>query len=378
MKCLKRLRIFWFLAVFRRYLALATGQEQIIFINLKNYIVCMGNKTKAKKEVHQYIKEYILSEEATQIMNSSDTFNEEGFDIWSFKKLILLEYYLKPYLTILQSRGYTCYFIDLFSGCGANKVSGEKVTSIGSSILSLLRGIVPIKSKSINYHFKKWFFVDYNPTFCQSLRRRAMKTLEILNKKYGENLVIDENVKILEGDCNEKINEIILEIEKESNGHKIAVLAFIDPYTFTNINWKTWKTLLKLRYVDIIFTFPINTLKRGLSQCKEMEKYLPPSLIELVKVRDITKIEDEEFSKRYAAEIAGIVNRPINYSEKGISVKNSKNSELYRIWLFTYSDPAANLTSNLVKELDRIDPSSLKMMFEKAKGKQKSILDEYS
>src|SRR3989344_513199 len=94
-----------------------------------------------KKEISDYIEYYTKSEDAKNITNSSEIINKEGFDVWSFKKLIFLEYYIKPYLNILLSRGYKCYFIDFFSSCGVNKIENENITSIGSPIISLLKGI---------------------------------------------------------------------------------------------------------------------------------------------------------------------------------------------------------------------------------------------
>jgi len=217
----------------------------------------MPKEISKKKEISKYIEYYTKSEDTKKIIESSKIINEEGFDLWSFKKLILLEYYIKPYLSILLNRNYKCFFIDFFSSCGANKIEGEEITSIGSPIISLLKGVIPNKSKNRNNRFHKWFFIDNQEDYCKALECRIIKTLEIINKRYKEKLKINEDVKILCGDCNEKIIDIIKDIKKEEN-NKIAVLAFIDPYTFTNIKWKTWEKLLDLTYVDIIFTFTLH------------------------------------------------------------------------------------------------------------------------
>lgn len=73
-----------------------------------------------KKEIQNYLKDYVDSSDAKDIINSSKIINGEGFNLWSFKKLIFLEYYLKPYLLILSKKyKRKCYYIDFFSSGGA-------------------------------------------------------------------------------------------------------------------------------------------------------------------------------------------------------------------------------------------------------------------
>jgi len=327
-----------------------------------------------KKEVRSYLEYYTKSEDSTQIVASSGTLNNEGFNLWSFKKLIFLEYYVPPYLNILSSKGYTCFFIDFFSSCGANQIENQEITTIGSPIVSLLKGVFHVKSRGTNNRFKKWFFIDKDEKFCTALKERVLTTLEIINKRNNENLKMGTDVEILCGDCNEKIDSVITQINKEAELHKIAVLAFIDPYKFTNIEWATWDKLLKLRYVDIIFTFPISTIKRGFSQCKNPEKYLPPSLI--ASCDHDLKVPDEEFERLYAQDIVNLVQRGIHYYKGGIKIKNTLNGELYRIELFTHSGPAMKLTSGIANELEKIKPHDIKAYIEQIFGKLKS-LDEF-
>ncbi len=326
-----------------------------------------------KKEINQYIHEYVFSDDAKHIIAASDVINKKGFGLWSFKKLIFLDYYISPFLTILQSHGFTCYFLDLFSSSGANTIRDTRCQTIGSPIISILKGVVPIKSKKINYRFNKWFFIDLDSSFCEALRKRINIVTNIINTKYAENITLDKDIHVLCGDCNIKINEVIAEINKDTKEKK-AVLAFIDPYNFTNIEWNTWKALLSLKYVDVIFTFPVNTLKRGFTQCKNLEKYLPETLLKQIPKNKIyTKIDDSEFSAAYAEEIKILVNRSITCYTKGISVKNSRNGEMYRIDLFTHCKPALQLTLPMATKLDKLSVSNLNAFFQQAQGTLKSL-----
>ncbi len=328
------------------------------------------------REIRDYIEYYIKSKDAGEVINSSDIVNKDGFDVWSFKKLIFLEYYIKPFLYILENNNFKCVFIDFFSSCGANKLIEEHVNSLGSAIISLLRGVVPNKKRGKNNRFYKWFFVDHDELFCEALEKRVLKTLKIVKERYNEELILNKDVLILCGDCNKKIDEIIEGLKKEVENEKIAILAFIDPYTFTNIEWETWKKLFSLRFVDIIFTFPIQTIERGYKRCKELHKYLSASINNLInKYKDISKIPEQDFERAYAKDISELVNRSIAHYDEGISVKSLENREIYRIELFTHCTAALKAVLPKAKELDKIDSKNFKEIVKQVCGKQKSIKD---
>ena len=111
----------------------------------------MSKNPSKKKEIIDYIFEYTTSNEAKEIIDSSKIINKGGFDLWSLKKLMFLDFYIKLHLQILENKGYKCIFLDLFSSCGANECKDTK--AIGSPIISLLKGVIPNKIKKIN---KSW------------------------------------------------------------------------------------------------------------------------------------------------------------------------------------------------------------------------------
>ncbi len=325
-----------------------------------------------KKEEVDYILEYTKSKNAKDIINSSKIFNDKGFGVWSFKKLIFLEYYLRPYLNIMIKNGFKCIFIDLFSSSGVNKIKEENIKSIGSPIISLLKGVIPIKKSGKNNRFKKWFFIEKNSSFCEALTKRVNESIKIINRECSENLK-KEDIKIICADCNKVIGKVVDNIKKEYKDEKVSILAFIDPYAFTEIEWESWKKLLSLTYVDIIFTLPLNTISRGFKNCKSPEKYLPPSLIKLSKVKNILDIN--KFSEAYAKDISKLVNRSISYYDKGIKVKNDQNKEIYRVEFFTHCENATKLCLKKAKKLDKLNVNTLRTLLHLAQGEQKSILD---
>jgi three-Cys-motif partner protein len=327
-----------------------------------------------KKEVIDFLKEYTWSDEAKEIINSSETINNEGFNLWSFKKLIFLEYYIKPYLLILsKTNKCKCYFIDFFSSCGANEVENENISSIGSPIVSLLKGVIPNHKDGLNNRFLKWIFMEQENKFHLPLENRVKKTCEIIKKKTNEDLTIGKDILLYKGDSNILINQIVKQIEIENKNEKFAVLAFIDPYKFSDVEWKALETLLKLKYVDIIYTLPTTTMKRGIDGCKQKEKYLSPSIMKLCLSKNFNNISEEKIREEYAKDIVSIVKRDISYHSDPISVKNNLNTEIYCIELFSHSKKAVEISENAAIRLNKISCSMIRQMLEQIKGKQRSL-----
>lgn len=326
-------------------------------------------------EFQEYFKKYTSSVEAKSIIKASNIINEDGFGLWSFKKLIFLDYYLKPYLQIVQNLGCKCIYLDLFSGYGANKIKENNSISIGSPIISLLSGIIPNRTKGYNNRFDKWYFIESNSIYCAALRDRVKCTIELLKEK--ELLKLDKDIFVFEGDVNEKINKIVEQIKNEYKSQKIAVLAFIDPYKFSDIFVDSWRKLLELKFVDIIFTLPTVTMNRGIEVMKESNrtKYLPPSLLEKCKNGKFCDLSDEEKSGSYAEYIASIVKRSINSYERGIVVSNTLNGELYRILLFSHSKKIFDICEKCADELDKMKIPHIRSLLDQAEGKQKIISD---
>lgn len=332
-----------------------------------------------RKEIKEYIWDYIKSDDAKRIINCSKIINEEGFDVWSLKKLILLEYYIKPFLYIQENHNFKCVFLDLFSSCGVNGEPNKNFNSMGSAVISVLKGIIPNKKRKKNNRFDKWFFIDYKDIFCSALKLRLTEAAKIVKEKFNEDLKIDKDLRVLCGDCNQKVKEVIEILKKESEKDKIAVLAFIDPYTFTDIQWDTWKDLCSLKFVDIIFTFPIQTIERGYKNCKDLSKYLSPSILNLIqKHKEIGKIPEHEFEQAYAKDISSLVSRSMHFYHLGISAKTLENREIYRTNLFSHCGPAVKLTIDMATKLDKLKSNELKQMVDQINGKMTCLTDFFN
>jgi three-Cys-motif partner protein len=264
----------------------------------------------SREKIKECIDRYTKSPSASKIIHSSNIFNDKGFGVWSFKKLCFLEYYLMPALSIALTNipNCKCYFIDLFSGAGANK-DGERM-SIGSPIISLLSGMKKNKTRDRTDRFFKWFFVEQNLESHKALKERVKTSIKIVKEKFGEDLLINKDIKILGGDCNTLVDEITKEINVDIGNGNAYVILFIDPYKFSDIKWETWRKFSQFGYVDIIFTLPVYTINRGVTRCKNAESYFPPSVMQKIREGE-TKISKLEFSKLYAKDLVDLFGRSI-------------------------------------------------------------------
>ncbi len=325
---------------------------------------------KPKRQIADYIKNYTQAN--VEIKNSSDIFNEEGFDSWSFKKLIILEYYIKGYLNTLKKNGYKCFFIDMFSGSGASMIS-DKISTIGSPIISILSGVFPIKINEIR-RFDKWFFLEKEDNYCNALEKRIDSTISIINKEKKLNLSRDKEIFVYRGDCNENVDRVVSQIKQNYEGPKIATLTFVDPYNLGQFRLKSLEKISKLGHADIIFTIPTSDFKRNIKTYKNIKELIPITESELDAVRkEKSKITDEDLVLMFAKNISHSTETAIRYSPNGVIAKNRKESEIYRTVLFSKSKAAPSILGNLFVELNKLTTNDIDGLLKKIHGSQSDL-----
>jgi len=122
------------------------------------------------------------------IKNASDGLPIRCVGLWAKDKYFYLKRYFEIFTTAMKSiwKG-ELYYIDLFAGCGKCRVRETCEEIDGSALVSL----------SVKYPFKKYFLVELDSDAVNALKERVEKT------------PYKDRVKIVSGDCNEKINKII-------------------------------------------------------------------------------------------------------------------------------------------------------------------------
>ena len=155
---------------------------------------------------------------------------------WTLLKLLLHSVYVPLYTSIIKpsitkQRFYPMVYIDLFSGCGLNKISTPSSGDV------LMPGSPILASFFARSKFDYFVCVEKNAKRANALKAR----LKEVPDGYAS------EPRIILGDCNEVIDEICFMLDvildKKRRSH---YLAFIDPYGF-ELSWFTLEKLLKRR-----------------------------------------------------------------------------------------------------------------------------------
>jgi three-Cys-motif partner protein len=178
-----------------------------------------------------------------KIKNASDGLPVRCVGLWAKDKYFYLRRYFEIFTSAMKDR-WKLYYIDLFAGCGKCRIreNGEEID--GSALVSL----------SAKYPFKKYIMVELDSEAVNALKKRVEKT------------PYKDQVKIIPGDCNEKINEIIAEIPERS-----VSLAVVDP-TGLHIKFETLQKLTEDLRIDLIITFP-----EGMDINRNLSKFIKQS-----------------------------------------------------------------------------------------------------
>ena len=119
-------------------------------------------------------------------------------------------------------------YIDLYSGTGKSRLKNTNQILYGSPLLAL----------KVRDPYDKYIFCDKEKELLKVLNLR-------ITNEFGNN-----NVNYVEGDCNEKINEIFNLIPNPSKNNKILTFCFVDPFS-VSIKFETIKKL-STRFIDFL------------------------------------------------------------------------------------------------------------------------------
>lgn len=218
-----------------------------------------------------------------------NVYNE--FKRWTPLKLCGLSYFAGGYAQILGNLkkdypGLEVVYIDLFSGCGINKI--KNTLFAGSPLIC----IDSVTNRQVE--FDTMYFNDLNPDYYGALGKR----LEFLSQSESFSWIKDK-YHMLNKDCNVALEDIVGHLNRKGF---INYLAFIDPYKW-EIWWNSMKKLLSIEYGDIMMTLQAKLV------AKEIGRYVTqgtPSLGEKIKKflgegdeSTIEKLNSEQAVKEY-------------------------------------------------------------------------------
>lgn len=191
-------------------------------------------------------------------------------------------------------------FMDLFAGPGRARVRKTGKYILGSPLLALQHERQP---------FTKVILVDLDPENVAALTAR---TAQYKNR-----------VAILQGDCNEVIDEVITLVPEHGLN-----MALIDPFGVEPLHFATIAKLATVKRMDLIIHFPIGDLKRNLINVPHYEEFLdrflgtPSWRSQVRSPADVARLID----------VLRVQLQPFGYDQEQVRyhpVMNSKNAVLY-------------------------------------------------
>jgi three-Cys-motif partner protein len=147
---------------------------------------------------------------------------------WAETKYRLLSLYDTLFSSGMRYKWDKRVYIDLYAGAGINRIRGTQRLVYGSPLLAL----------QVNHPFDKYVFCEKSKRNIEALRERTKK------------ISADADVQIIQGDCNEKIREIMAAIPAASQRSKVLSLCLVDPYNL-GIKFDTIARLAQ-RFTDFL------------------------------------------------------------------------------------------------------------------------------
>lgn len=158
---------------------------------------------------------------------------------WTGLKLILLKYYLKPYLNILGKQGKKLAYVDLFAGPGLDKIGDSETAVLGSPL-------IPLVIRESRYQFASLIFSEIDPDYCTALKKRVA-----LVDSSGRPTVLCEDANIVV----KHLSDILRGIDH--------ALVFLDPEGM-ELDWNSLNQLVSNIDCDLIINFPSSGIVRNL------------------------------------------------------------------------------------------------------------------
>jgi three-Cys-motif partner protein len=127
---------------------------------------------------------------------------------WTETKHDYVSYYAKLFSSGMKRKWGKRIYVDLYAGAGYSRIRDTSNIMMGS----------PLRTLMLPDAFDKYVFCEEDPEKLAALKSRV----------WGINKTA--HVRYIQGDCNEKVAEILAEIPPGSKKDSVLSLCFADPY----------------------------------------------------------------------------------------------------------------------------------------------------
>lgn len=153
---------------------------------------------------------------------------------WAEDKGRLSAYYCEEFATAMKGRWHERVYIDLFSGAGKVRARETGKVLSGSPLLAL----------GVKHPFDKYVFCEQTPGRLETLKQRV-------SREYP-----NARVAYIEGDVNERVEEILRALPAHSPSHKVLGFCFADPFKMQDLKFATILGLSQ-RFMDFLIHIPV-------------------------------------------------------------------------------------------------------------------------
>ena len=152
---------------------------------------------------------------------------------WAERKYRLVGVYVSLFSRSMKDKWDHRVYIDLFAGPGRSRVR-ETTRILPAS---------PAIALSVDYPFTRYLFCEKVEEYVSCLRMRCERDFS------------DSDVKIIHGDCNLEVNEILAQIPPHGSNSKVLSFCFADPFKVSDLQFATIE-MLSTRFVDFLILIP--------------------------------------------------------------------------------------------------------------------------
>lgn len=252
---------------------------------------------------------------------------------WSIEKHDVVSLYAKLFSTGMKNKWHERVYVELYSGAGYAKIRESSRWIAGSPIRALL----------LPDPFDKYIFCDADGKNLEALRIRVERTAP------------SANVSFIEGDCNEKVEEILAKIPAHSRDHRVLSLCFVDPFDI-GIKFSTLDRL-SAKFVDFLVLLALymdaarNQDNYVREEASKINEFLGrDNWRENWRQQQITGVQFPQFlAEEFSRSMEGLQyrNQPF-YKMKKIMFQD-KNYPLYRLALFSRDSVAYSFWDEVLK-----------------------------
>lgn len=252
---------------------------------------------------------------------------------WAEEKYRLLCLYDELFSTGMKNKWEKRVYIDLYAAAGFCRVRGTQTILMGSPLLAL----------SVPDRFDKYIFCEGKPELLGALRTRA------------ERIAPHSDIAFINGNCDDRVNEILAAVPTASPGNRVLSLCVIDPFDF-GLKFAT------IQRLSVVFIDFVVLLAIGMDANRNYDHYVDGNSTKIddalgntdwrerwkdggKRRSDFRRFLAGEFSR--SMESIGFLGQPI--SKMKLVRSDEKNLPLYYLALFSKHTTAQRFWDNVLK-----------------------------